>query len=211
MIQYIYNRYGRERAGLAATVICYRGRSAIREVGKVFGLSDDTIGALASTLWGWSMAGVTEKEARRAGLDPSDPRLGQVMALAQELIGFPRHLSQHVGGFVITRSRLDEVVPVENAAMDERTVIEWDKDDLNDLGILKVDVLGLGMLSCLRRAFDLLRSEYRERYDLSSFKKPEEPVYRMIPAPTPSACSRSKAGRRCRCCRGCGRRSSTIS
>ncbi len=180
VIQYIYNRYGRERAGLAATVICYRGRSAIREVGKVFGLSDDTIGALASTLWGWSMAGVTEKEARRAGLDPSDPRLGQVMALAQELIGFPRHLSQHVGGFAITRSRLDEVVPVENAAMDERTVIEWDKDDLNDLGILKVDVLGLGMLSCLRRAFDLLRSEYRERYDLSSFKKPEEPVYRMI-------------------------------
>ena len=180
VIQYIYNRYARERAGLAATVICYRGRSAIREVGKVFGLSDDTIGALASTLWGWSMAGVTEKEARRAGLDPTDPRLGQVMALAQDLMGFPRHLSQHVGGFAITRSRLDEVVPVENAAMDERTVIEWDKDDLNDLGILKVDVLGLGMLSCLRRAFDLLRSEYGERYALSSFQEPEEPVYRMI-------------------------------
>lgn len=180
VIQYIYNRYTRERAGLAATVICYRGRSAIREVGKVFGLSDDTIGALASTLWGWSMAGVTQKEARRAGLDPSDPRLQQVMTLAQELMGFPRHLSQHVGGFAITRSRLDEVVPVENAAMDERTVIEWDKDDLNDLGILKVDVLGLGMLSCLRRAFDLLRSEYGERYALSSFQKPEEPVYRMI-------------------------------
>ena len=180
VIQYIYNRYSRERAGLAATVICYRGRSAIREVGKVFGLSDDTIGALASTLWGWSMAGVTEKEARRAGLDPTDPRLGQVMALAQDLMGFPRHLSQHVGGFAITRSRLDEVVPVENAAMDERTVIEWDKDDLNDLGILKVDVLGLGMLSCLRRAFDLLRSEYGERYALSSFQEPEEPVYRMM-------------------------------
>ena len=180
VIQYIYNRYSRERAGLAATVICYRGRSAIREVGKVFGLSDDTIGALASTLWGWSMAGVTQKEARRAGLDPTDPRLGQVMALAQDLMGFPRHLSQHVGGFAITRSRLDEVVPVENAAMDERTVIEWDKDDLNDLGILKVDVLGLGMLSCLRRAFDLLRSEYGERYALSSFQEPEEPVYRMM-------------------------------
>ena len=132
MIQYIYKKYGRERAGLAATVICYRGRSAIREVGKVFGLSDDAIGVLASTLWGWSTAGVTQKEARRAGLDPSDPRLGQVMALAQELIGFPRHLSQHVGGFVITRSRLDEVVPIENAAMDERTVVEWDKDDLDD-------------------------------------------------------------------------------
>ena len=107
------------------------------------------------------MAGVTEKEARRAGLDPTDPKLQQVMALAQELMGFPRHLSQHVGGFVITRSRLDEVVPVENAAMEDRTVIEWDKDDLDNLGILKVDVLGLGMLSCLRRAFDLLRSDYR--------------------------------------------------
>jgi error-prone DNA polymerase len=180
VIQYIYERYGRHHAGMTATVICYRGRSAIREVGKVFGLSDDTIGALASTLWGWSMAGVTEKEARRAGLNPSDPRLEQVLALAQELMGFPRHLSQHVGGFAITRSRLDEVVAVENAAMDERTVIEWDKDDLNDLGILKVDVLGLGMLSCIRRAFDLLRSEYGLRYGLSSFKKPKAPVYRMI-------------------------------
>ena len=133
VIQYIYRKYGREHAGLAATVICYRGRSAIREVGKVFGLSDDTIGALASTLWGWSMAGVHGKEARRAGLDPSDPKLRRVMALAQELMGFPRHLSQHVGGFAITRSRLDEVVPVENAAMEDRTVIEWDKDDLNAL------------------------------------------------------------------------------
>ena len=104
-----------------------------------------------------------DKEARRAGLDPSDPRLQQVMALAQELMGFPRHLSQHVGGFAITRSRLDEVVPIENAAMEDRTVIEWDKDDLNDLGLLKVDVLGLGMLSCLRRAFDLLRIHYGKR------------------------------------------------
>src|SRR5262245_43670461 len=147
-------------AGMTATVICYRGRSAIREVGKAFGLSDDTIGALASTLWGWSMAGVTEKEARRAGLDPSDPKLQRVMELAQELMGFPRHLSQHVGGFAITRSRLDEVVPVENAAMEDRTVIEWDKDDLNDLELLKVDVLGLGMLSCLRRSFDLLKENY---------------------------------------------------
>src|SRR4029079_18958540 len=173
-------KYSRERAGLAATVICYRGRSAIREVGKVFGLSQDAIDGLASTLWGWSSSGVSEAEARRAGLDPSDPRLKQVMDLAEELIDTPRHLSQHVGGFVITRSRLDHVVRIENAAMDERTVIEWDKNDLNDLGILKVDVLGLGMLSCLRRAFDLLRSEYGERYDLASFKEPEAPVYRMI-------------------------------
>ena len=161
VIQYIYERYGRDHAGMTATVICYRGRSAIREVGKVFGLSDDTIGMLAGTLWGWSMEGVKEKEARRAGLDPSDPQLQQVMALAQNLMGFPRHLSQHVGGFVITRSRLDEVVPVENAAMDDRTVIEWDKDDIDALELLKVDVLGLGMLSCLRRGFDLLRIHYK--------------------------------------------------
>ncbi len=160
VIQHIYRHYGRDHAGLAATVICYRGRSAIRDVGKVFGLSEDTIGALASTLWGWSMEGVTRKEARRAGFDPDDPRLMQVIALARELMGFPRHLSQHVGGFVITRSRLDEVVPVENAAMEDRTVIEWDKDDLNDLELLKVDVLGLGMLSCLRRSFDLLKAHY---------------------------------------------------
>src|SRR5207249_8794218 len=109
----------------------------------------------------------------------ADPRLQQVIALAQALMGFPRHLSQHVGGFVITRSRLDEVVPVENAAMDDRTVIEWDKDDLNDLDLLKVDVLGLGMLSCLRRSFDLLRSHYGRQFDLSSFKKGEAEVYRM--------------------------------
>ena len=119
VIQFIYRHYGRDHAGLAATVICYRGRSAIREVGKAFGLSEDTISALASTLWGWSKDGVTREEARRAGFDPADPRLQQVIALAQALIGFPRHLSQHVGGFVITRSRLDEVAPVENAAMDD--------------------------------------------------------------------------------------------
>jgi error-prone DNA polymerase len=184
VIQYIYRKYGRERAGLAATVICYRGRSAIREVGKVFGLSDDIIGALASTLWGWSMSGVQEKEARRAGLDPSDPKLQQVMALAQELMGFPRHLSQHVGGFAITRSRLDEVVPVENAAMEDRTVIEWDKDDLNDLELLKVDVLGLGMLSCLRRGFDLLRIHYKETPTLPSVLRQDpndnRAIYRMV-------------------------------
>src|SRR5215470_7903701 len=184
VIQHIYQRYGRERAGLAATVICYRGRSAIREVGKVFGLSEDTVGALAGTLWGWSASGVTAKEARRAGLDPADARLTKVMALAEELIGFPRHLSQHVGGFVITRSRLDEVVPIENAAMDDRTVIEWDKDDLDALHLLKVDVLGLGMLSCLRRSFDLMRIHYTEQYKekstLASLQDEDKIVYRML-------------------------------
>ncbi len=189
VIQHIYRQYGRERAGLAATVICYRGRSAIREVGKVFGLSEDTIGALAGTLWGWSMDGVTENEARRVGLDASDARLAKVIALSRELMGFPRHLSQHVGGFVMTRSRLDEVVPIENAAMEDRTVIEWDKDDLNELGILKVDVLGLGMLSCLRRSFDLLEKHYGQasevegaatRLTLSSIPPEDPAVYRMI-------------------------------
>jgi error-prone DNA polymerase len=179
VIQYIYRTYTRERAGLAATVICYRGRSAIRDVGKAFGLSDDTLGLLAGTLWGWSMEGVGADQARRAGLDTSDPRLKRVMALAHELMGFPRHLSQHVGGFVITRSRLDEVVPIENAAMEDRTVIEWDKDDLESLGLLKVDVLGLGMLSCLRCAFALLRSHYGVSRDLS-IQDEDEPTYRMI-------------------------------
>ena len=161
VIQHVYEKYGRHHANLTATVICYRGRSAIREVGKAFGLSDDTVGALAGMLWGWSQSGVKEKEARKAGLDPSDPRLNRVMTLAEELIDTPRHLSQHPGGFLITRSRIDEVVPVENAAMDERTVIEWEKDDLETLRLLKVDVLGLGMLSCLRRGLDLLRIHYR--------------------------------------------------
>ncbi len=160
VIQYIYKRYGRHRAGLAATVICYRARSAIREVGKAFGLSEDTVGALAGMLWGWSTQAVSEKDARRVGLDPSDPQLARVLALARELIGFPRHLSQHVGGFVITRGRLDEVVPIENAAMEERTCVEWDKDDLDAVGILKIDVLALGMLTCLQRGFDLLNKHY---------------------------------------------------
>jgi error-prone DNA polymerase len=180
VIQYIYGRYSRDRCGIAATVICYRGRSAIREVGKVFGLSEDTVGALASTLWGWSMEGVSQKEARRAGIDPSDPRIAQVLALTQELMGFPRHLSQHVGGFVITRSRLDEVVPIENAAMEDRTFVEWDKDDLNDLNILKVDVLGLGMLSCLRRSFDFLQAQYGVARDLFNIQDEDPAVYRMI-------------------------------
>jgi error-prone DNA polymerase len=179
VIQYIYRKYGRDHAGLAATVICYRGRSAIRDVGKVFGLSEDAIGALSGMLWGWSLEGVDEEDAGRVGLNPADPRLKRVLELAQGLIGFPRHLSQHVGGFVVTRSPLDAVVPIENAAMEDRTVIEWDKDDLNDLNILKVDVLGLGMLSCLRRSFDLLQAHYGVARDLS-IQDEDERVYAMI-------------------------------
>lgn len=179
VIQYIYRKYTRERAGLAATVICYRGRSAIRDVGKVFGLSQDALDLLAGTLWGWSDGGVKDEHARRAGFDTSDPRLARVMRLTEDLIDFPRHLSQHVGGFVMTQSRLDEVVPIENAAMDDRTVIEWEKNDLEALGLLKVDVLALGMLSCLRRGFAFLQSHYAVHRDLSM--QDEDPAtYAMI-------------------------------
>jgi error-prone DNA polymerase len=180
VIQYIYGRYGRERAGIAATVISYRGRSAIREVGKAFGLSEDTIGALSSSIWGGGGGSVSKDSVTRTGLDPQSRRMRQILSLAQEINGFPRHLSQHVGGFVITRSRLDEVMPIGNAAMDERTFVEWDKDDLDALGILKIDVLGLGMLSCLRKALDLVDEHYDERYTLATIEPEEPAVYRML-------------------------------
>jgi error-prone DNA polymerase len=180
VMQYIYEKYGRHRAGLAATVITYRTRSAVREVGKAFGLSDDTIGALSGTIWGWSSAGVREADIRRVGLDPADRTMQQVMALSEELIGFPRHLSQHVGGFVMTRDRLDEMVPVMNAAMEDRTTVEWDKDDLDALRMLKVDVLALGMLSCIRRAFEFLDRRYGEALTLATIPPEDPAVYRML-------------------------------
>jgi error-prone DNA polymerase len=180
VIQHIYEHYKRRHAGMTATVISYRSRSAIRDVGKVFGLSKDVIDVLASSIWGWSMEGVTTDQARRVGLDPSDLRLNQTLALAHELLDFPRHLSQHVGGFVISETRLDEIVPIENAAMEDRTVIEWDKDDLDVLEILKVDVLGLGMLSCLRRGFDLLEKNYAIKHVLESIPEDEQAVYNML-------------------------------
>ncbi len=180
VMQYIYGRYGRERAGLAASVVTYRTRSAILEVGRAFGLSDDTVSALNGTVWGYWSNGIDPAETRRIGLDPSERRLAMVLRLAEELAGFPRHLSQHTGGFVITRSRLDEVVPVGNAAMADRTTVEWDKDDLDALGILKIDVLALGMLSALRGGFDLLARHYGERYTLASIPSEESAVYDMI-------------------------------
>lgn len=180
VIQYIYGKYGRERAGIAATVISYRGRSAIREVGKAFGLSEDTIGALSSSIWGGGGGAVSKDAVTRTGLDPQSRRMRQIAALAQEINGFPRHLSQHVGGFVITRSRLDEVMPIGNAAMDDRTFVEWDKDDLDALGILKIDVLGLGMLSCLRKALDLVEGHYGERRTLATIPSEDPAVYRML-------------------------------
>jgi error-prone DNA polymerase len=181
VIQYIYTRYGRDRAGLAATVISYRARSAVRDVGKAMGLSEDSIAALAGMVWGTRSGGtLPEKHVREAGFDPADPLLGAVLELADELIGFPRHLSQHVGGFVLTRGPLVEVVPVGNAAMDDRTFIEWDKDDLEALGLLKVDVLALGMLSCIRRAFDLLERHHGRAMTLASVPRDDPAVYDML-------------------------------
>ncbi len=160
VIQYIYGKYGRHRAGIAATVISWRSRSAIREVGKALGLSDDALGALAGNLWGsWDEDGLAAGEVRGLGLDPAAPRLRLALDLAGEIHGFPRHLSQHVGGFVLTRGPLSETVPIANAAMADRTMIEWDKDDLDALGILKVDVLALGILTCLRKCFALIERE----------------------------------------------------
>ncbi|HET9935800.1 MAG TPA: error-prone DNA polymerase, partial [Methyloceanibacter sp.] len=177
---YIYARYGRDRAGLAATVICYRGRLAVREVGKALGLSADTVAALATAIWGLSNSSLPEQHVREAGLDPSDPLLARVLELTQELIGFPRHLSQHVGGFVLTRGPLSEVVPIGNAAMEDRTVIEWDKDDLDALGLLKVDVLGLGMLTCIRKAFALLKVHYGKNVALGTVPRDDPRVYDML-------------------------------
>ncbi|MGA7456934.1 MAG: PHP domain-containing protein, partial [Methyloceanibacter sp.] len=180
VIQYIYARYGRDRAGLAATLICYRGRLAVREVGKALGLSEDTVAALATTIWGLSNSGLPDEYVRQAGLDPNDKLLARVLELTQELIGFPRHLSQHVGGFVLTRGPLSEVVPIGNAAMEDRTVIEWDKDDLDALGLLKVDVLGLGMLTCIRKAFALLKAHYGKDFALGTVPRDDPRVYDML-------------------------------
>ncbi len=180
VIQYIYQRYGRDRAGIAATVISYRARSAVRDVGKAMGLSEDTVAALAGMVWGTAGSAVPEKHVRAAGLDPTDPLLGSVLELAHELIGFPRHLSQHVGGFVLTRGPLIEVVPVGNAAMEDRTFIEWDKDDIAALGLLKVDVLALGMLTCIRRAFDLIELHEGKALNLASVPREDGAVYDML-------------------------------
>ncbi len=180
VIQHIYRKYGRGRVGIAATVVTYRARSAVREVGRALGLSQDAIGALAGTVWGWSRSGVKEDHVREIGLDPGDVNLARVLELTFELIGFPRHLSQHTGGFVITRGRLDEIMPIANAAMAERTYVEWDKDDLSALGMLKIDVLALGMLSCIRKGFDLLKAHYNIVHNLASIPQGDEPTYDMI-------------------------------
>ncbi|MEI4471809.1 PHP domain-containing protein, partial [Frigidibacter sp. MR17.24] len=180
VIQWIYARYGRERAGLTGTVIHFRSRAAIREVGKVMGLSQDVIARLSGQIWGWSAAAPDDTRIREAGIDPADRRIRLAARLIAEIIGFPRHLSQHVGGFVITHGRLDELCPIENAAMEDRTVIEWDKDDIDALGLLKVDILALGMLTCIRKAFDLIAEHRGRRYDLANVPPEDPAVYDML-------------------------------
>ena len=180
VIQHIYARYGRHRAGLTCTVIHFRSRAAIREVGRAMGLSEDVTSALAGQVWHWSREAIRDERLREIGLDPGDRRLAQTLELVEEIIGFPRHLSQHVGGFVITAGRLDELCPIENAAMADRTVIEWDKDDIDALGILKVDVLALGMLTCMRKAFDLLSAHVGLDYTLARLPKEDPAVYDML-------------------------------
>ena len=166
VIQYIYERYGRHRAGIAATVIRYRPKSAIRDAGKALGLSEDVTARLASTQWGSWGSDISRQHVTEAGLDPDNPVLARAVSFAMRLMTFPRHLSQHVGGFILARHRLDELVPIGNAAMEKRTFIEWDKDDIDALGFMKVDILALGMLTCIRKSFDLLRQH--ENIDLRS-------------------------------------------
>jgi error-prone DNA polymerase len=180
VIQHIYAKYGRDRAGIAATVIHYRPRSAIREVGKVMGLSEDVTAALAGTVWGSWGESLDDGQVAEAGLDMSDPHLRRTLKLAEELIGMPRHLSQHVGGFILTERPLIETVPVGNGAMPDRTFIEWDKDDIEELGILKIDVLALGMLTCIRKAFSLIEQHYGEAWDLATVPREEPGVYDML-------------------------------
>lgn len=181
VMQYVYRRYGRHRAAIIATVIHYRPRSAIRDVGKALGLTEDVTAALADTVWGSWGKGLNDMQVRQAGLDPQNPMINLAVELATELIEFPRHLSQHVGGYVLTQDRLDTYVPIGNAAMDDRTFIEWDKDDVDALNMMKVDVLALGMLTCIRKCFDLIADHKGQRYELSDIKsEDDDEVYQML-------------------------------
>ncbi|ABA05509.1 error-prone DNA polymerase, DnaE-like protein [Nitrobacter winogradskyi Nb-255] len=181
VMQYVYRRYGRHRAAIIATVIHYRPRSAIRDVGKALGLTEDVTAALADTVWGSWGDEVSDAQIRQAGFDPRNPMVRRAVALATELIGFPRHLSQHVGGYVLTQDRLDTYVPIGNAAMENRTFIEWDKDDVDALRMMKVDVLALGMLTCIRKCFDLMAEHKGERRELADIRsRDDDEVYQML-------------------------------
>ena len=180
VIQYIYGKYGRERTALAATVICYRTRSALRDVGKALGLPVDTVEHFSGIIGGWDSHTVLEQRLREHGYDPDAPILRKTIHLVRQLRGFPRHLSQHVGGFVISEQALAALVPIENAAMPDRTIIQWDKDDLEAMKLLKVDVLALGMLSCIRRCLDLLRTHRGRDYTLATIPAEDGDTYAMI-------------------------------
>jgi error-prone DNA polymerase len=182
VIQWIYSTYGHRHAALTAVVSRYRTRGAVREVGKALGLSEDMVGALSGQVWGWSEAGLPERHVEELGFDPRDPRLALTLELSRQLIGTPRHLSTHPGGFVLTRDRLDELVPIAPAAMTDRYIIEWEKDDIEELSFMKVDVLGLGMLGCMRRAFELLAGHKGKRLDLASpeMQEDDEATFDMI-------------------------------
>jgi error-prone DNA polymerase len=180
VIQYIYGKYSRERAALAATVIRYRAKSAIRDLGKALGLEEARITALARSMRWWDGRKADPEQIREAGLDPDNSKIVQLLDLTRALIGFPRHLSQHVGGFVISQGPLTRLVPIENAAMPERSIIQWDKNDLEELGLLKVDVLGLGMLSAIRRSFELIDKFYGRALSMSTLPAEDPAVYDMI-------------------------------
>lgn len=180
VIQYLYTKYGRHRAALTAEVISYRGRSAVRDVGKAMGLSLDAVEALAREVDWWRDSPDDPQKLAAIGLNPRDPHLRAVLRHAREIMGFPRHLSQHVGGFIITQTPLSELVPIENAAMEDRTIIEWDKDDIEALGMLKVDILGLGMLTCLRKCLDLSAGAGDARLTLATIPAEDPATYDMI-------------------------------
>ncbi|MAY19683.1 MAG: error-prone DNA polymerase [Erythrobacteraceae bacterium] len=180
VIQYIYAKYGRHRAGLTATVIHYRPRMAIREVGKAMGLSEDVTSSLARTVWGGWGREISEKHAAETGMDVTDPHLRRVLKLTEQMIGMPRHLSQHVGGFILTEGALTETVPIGNGAMPDRSFIEWDKDDIEALGILKVDVLALGMLTCIKKCLDLLEAHHDRALTLASVPREDSETYAML-------------------------------
>ena len=180
VIQYLYRKYGRHRAGLCATVIHYRPRMAIREVGKAMGLTEDVTAALARTVWGGWGKEIGEAHARETGMDVTDPHLVRVLKLTKQMIGMPRHLSQHVGGFILTEGALSTTVPIGNGAMPERSFIEWDKDDIEALGILKVDVLALGMLTCIRKCLDLLADHHGRRLQLATVPREDPETYAML-------------------------------
>ena len=180
VIQHIYEKYGRHRAGIAATVIRYRPRSAIREVGKVMGLTEDVTARLAGSQWGSYGQDIPDRHLVQAGLEVGNPTVMRAVAMTRRLLEFPRHLSQHVGGFVLTQDRLDELVPIGNAAMPDRTFIEWDKDDIDALRLMKVDVLALGMLTCIRKAFDLMRLHEVADLKLDTVPDEDPEVYQML-------------------------------